>query len=185
MLLFVSTASTIRLLLTNCTQAVKYLHKKCVQQKWLEPSEDEFGIIESSVARLGVLVRRPDGVYTAEPMFIGPDVVQAVEALGVNVAFTMSSEIIGQLLQQTPPLQTEIPLDPQGAATLPVVGSVEDIASGKATLRKYSYMCLCRNERFVLVWGNTVPGIIAHGTDIEGRLFGIVALRMIPSAFSH
>ncbi|GME26716.1 glycosyltransferase family 2 protein [Neofusicoccum parvum] len=120
------------------------------------------------------MLRRPDGIYTAEPMFINPEVVKAIEVLGVTVAFTMSSEVVSHVLQQTPPLQMEVPLDPHGTAILPLVASVEDIGSGKATIKRDSYMCLCRNERFLLVWGHTVPGIVAHGSDIEAKLFGIL-----------
>ncbi|KAL1632429.1 hypothetical protein SLS56_003671 [Neofusicoccum ribis] len=124
----------------NSITAVKYLHKKCVQNKWLEPAQDEFGIIEGSADNLGVMLRRPDGIYTAEPMFINPEVVKAIEVLGVTVAFTMSSEVVSHILQQTPPLQMEVPLDPHGTAVLPLVASVEDIGSGKATIKRDSYM---------------------------------------------
>jgi hypothetical protein len=82
--------------------------------------------------------------------------VRAVERLGVAVAFTMSSEITHALMQQVTPFQTEISLHPQGFV-LPIVNSVHDIATGK--ISRDAYVCLCRQERMVLVWGDTVPGI--------------------------
>lgn len=159
---------------------VKFLHKRCSQAKWLEPPEDEFGLIDGGAANLGVLLRRSDGIYTAEPMFVNRDLVAAVERLGVTVAFTMSSEITHALLQQVTPLQTEFTLDPRGFV-LPIVSSIKDIAEGKCTVTRDAYVCLCKQERLVLVWGDTVPGILAHGTDIETRLLGLVWGSHIPN----
>lgn len=159
---------------------VKFLHRRCSQAKWLEPPEDEFGVIDNGIVNLGVILRRSDGLYTAEPLFLNPDVVSAVEKLGVAVAFTMSSEITHALLQQITPFQTELSLDPRGFA-LPIVTSIADIANEKASVSRNSYLCLARNERMVLVWGDTVPGILAHGTDVETRLLGLVWGSHIPS----
>lgn len=159
---------------------VKFLYRRCSQAKWLEPPEDEYGIIYGGVANLGVLLRRTDGIYTAEPLFLNQDLVNAVEKLGVAVAFTMSSEITHALLQQITPFQTELSLDPRGF-TLPIVNSVKDIATDKATISRNSYVCLCRQERMVLIWGDTVPGILAHGTDVETKLLGLVWGSHIPS----
>jgi hypothetical protein len=71
-------------------------------------------------------------------------------------------------------------LDPRGVV-LPIVNSVKDIATGKAPVSREAYVCLCRQESTVLVWGDTVPGILAHGTDIETRLLGLVWGSHIPS----
>src|SRR6266550_3876221 len=114
---------------------VKFLHRRCTQAKWLEPPEDEFGIVDGGAADLGVMLRRSDGIYTAEPMFLNQDLVAAVEKLGVTVAFTMSSEITLALLQQVTPFQTEFSLDPRGFM-LPIVNSLKDIATGKSTITK-------------------------------------------------
>ncbi|KAF2738394.1 hypothetical protein EJ04DRAFT_486221 [Polyplosphaeria fusca] len=159
---------------------VKFLYRRCSQAKWLEPPEDEYGIIDGGAVNLGVLLRRNDGIFTAEPLFLNPDLVNAVEKLGAAVAFTMSSEITQGLLQQVTPFQTELSLDPRGFV-LPVVNSVKDIASPRSNVTRDSYVCLCRQERMVLVWGDTVPGILAHGTDVETRLLSLVWGSHIPS----
>ncbi|KAF2643362.1 hypothetical protein P280DRAFT_250925 [Massarina eburnea CBS 473.64] len=160
---------------------VKFLHRRCSQSKWLQPPEDEYGVVDGGVANLGVLLRRPDGIFTAEPLFLNPDLVGAVERLNVAVAFTMSSEITFALLQQITPFQTEFSLDPRGFV-LPVANSVKDIATGKSSVAHDAYICLCRQERMVLVWGDTVPGILAHGTDVETKLLGLVWGSHIPSS---
>lgn len=159
---------------------VKFLYRRCSQAKWLEPPEDEYGVVDGGAANLGVLLRRPDGVYTAEPLFLNPDLVGAVEKLNVTVAFTMSSEITHALLQQITPFQTELSLDPRGFV-LPIASSIKDIISGRLSVPRDAYVCLCKEERMVLVWGDTVPGILAHGTDVETRLLGLVWGSHIPS----
>lgn len=35
-------------------------------------------------------------------------------------------------------------------------------------------MCILREERVVLVWNDSVEGILTHGQDVEGLLVGIV-----------
>lgn len=154
---------------------VKFLHKRCSQAQWLEPPEDEYGVIDSGAANLGVVLRRTDGLFTAEPLFLNQDLVNAVEKLAAAVAFTMSSEITHALFQKP-----ELSLDPRGFI-LPIVNSVADIASGKVSVARDAYICLCRQERMVLVWGDTVPGILAHGTDVETRLLGLVWGSHIPA----
>ncbi|KAK0664079.1 hypothetical protein DIS24_g683 [Lasiodiplodia hormozganensis] len=93
----------------------------------------------------------------------------------------MSSDIVGQILHQTPSLQTEISLDSRRAAVLPIIDSIKDIGSGRVTVNRDSCMCLCRNERFLLLWSSSVHGIVTHGTDIEARLFGLVWEAQMPA----
>ena len=152
---------------------VKFLYRRCFQSKWFEPAEEDIGIADAGPPHLGVFLKRPDGIYTAEPMFINQDLVRAVERLGVTVAFTMSSEITHALLNQVTPFQTELSLDPRGFI-LPIVNSVKDLGSRMSPVTKEAYICLCRNEKMVLVWGDSVEGILAHGTDVETRLLGLV-----------
>ncbi|KAF2138761.1 uncharacterized protein K452DRAFT_320885, partial [Aplosporella prunicola CBS 121167] len=156
------------------TLAVKYLYKRCLQQNWTEPPEDDHGIVDGDTDHLGVMIKRPDGVYTAEPMTLNKGVYKAVETLGATVAFTMSSQFVGHVLSHTSPLQTELPLDPHGAFVLPVVTSAADIASGTSYIRIDMCICLCRAERIVIIWGDTVAGIIAHAAYVEARLFAKV-----------
>src|SRR5437764_12072120 len=107
---------------------VKYLYRKCLQSKWFEPAEEEYGIIDGETSNLGVILRRPNGTYITEPSFINQDLAKAVERLQISIAFTMSSEITHALLQQITPFQTELTLDPRGFV-LPIVNSVTDLGS--------------------------------------------------------
>ena len=159
---------------------VKYLHKKCTQAKWLEPAVDEYGEIESSTANLGVVLRRADKVYTTEPMSINSQVVMAAERLGAAVAFTMSSDIVHGLIQTLGPFQRDVQVD--RGITLPIVNSIQELVEDSSIPRE-AYMCLCKEERFVLLWGDNVQGILAHGADIETRFLSLVSklLRVLDS----
>ncbi|KAH0543419.1 hypothetical protein FGG08_002277 [Glutinoglossum americanum] len=152
---------------------VKFLYRRCLQSKWLEPAEDEFGNVDGGSSKLGVMLKLPDGTCTAEPTHLNQSLVKAVEKLGVSVAFTMSSGITNALLPQIPPFRTELCVDSVGFV-LPIVNSVKDIGSGKSAVTKESCICLCRNEKFVLVWSDSVPAILAHGADVETRLLGLI-----------
>jgi hypothetical protein len=83
------------------------------------------------------------------------------------------------LFQQITPLQTEVLLDPLGTA-LPIVNSVNDICTGKSLVSQDAFMCACREERLVLVWGDSPQGLVAHGDDVETKLVGLVRTPVSP-----
>jgi hypothetical protein len=85
----------------------------------------------------------------------------------------MSCEVTEALFQQIAPLQTEVPLDPFGAV-LPIAKSISDICTGKSSVSQDAFMCACRRERLVLVWGDSPQGLVAHGSDVEAKLVGFV-----------
>ena len=58
---------------------------------------------------------------------------------------------------------------------LPIIESIEQIASGEAPVSREQFICLCKQEQFVLVWGDTVENIVTQGTDIETWLVGLVS----------
>jgi hypothetical protein len=155
----------------------KYLYRKCQQSKWFEEIEVEDQISDSGATTLGVVLKRPDGTYATEPASLSSSVVSVVDGLGAAVAFTMSSEITHALLQQLSPFQSELALDPRGLM-LPIVSSLEDISSATSGVKKDSYICLCRQQKIVLVWGHSAQSILAHGSEVEGRLLSLVCMRL-------
>lgn len=162
----------------------KYLYRKCLASKWLEPTEGEAGSTLESASNLGVVMRKADGTYVSDPVLVNPEVVQAVERMGLTVAITMSSEITASLIQSLTPFQTEISLDddPHGFA-LPIVPSVRDLGTARcANVTKEAYMVCCRAEKFVLIWSDFAQGILAHGADVETRLLSIVSIPSLASS---
>jgi hypothetical protein len=100
--------------------------------------------------------------------------VKATLDLNVPIAFSMSSEVTAALLSQILPEQTQLG-DPRTGIMLPIIESVEQIASGEAPVTRDQFICLCKHEQFVLVWGDTVENIVTQGADIETWLVGLVS----------
>jgi hypothetical protein len=148
-------------------QATKYLWKKCTQQKWLEPFENDSA---SRPGSLGVLARRSDGTYTTEPIFLNADVLKAAEKLGVAFAITISSEIIWSLLENhLTPRQTQLTF--ASGLSIPIVKSIRDIGSESCSVTSINFCCFCREENFALVWEDSLEAILSHGAELERVLF--------------
>ncbi|CZR53718.1 uncharacterized protein PAC_03598 [Phialocephala subalpina] len=150
----------------------KYLYRRCAAAKWLQPPEDEDGMLDES-SWLGVAVRLPDGNFSTEPPTADHDLYRVLQSLNCKCAFTMSSEITSALLDQIGPFQTELNVGARGLK-INVVQSLRHLASGKSVVTRKSYVCVLREERMVLVWNDSVEGILTHGADIEGILVGII-----------
>jgi hypothetical protein len=122
---------------------------------------------------VGVAIQLPDGNYSIEPPNMSHNLYKALKSLNCKVAFTMSSEITTALIDQLSPLQQELQVHPRGIK-VNIVQSLQHLASGKTVVTKKSYLCILREEKVVLVWGDSVEGILNHGADVEGILVGIV-----------
>jgi len=154
-------------------QMVKYIHKRCVRNKWLVESFDEKDSISSSdIAELGVILKRAGGLYACEPSNVSPQLQKAADRLGAHVAFTMSSAITDVFFEQITPLQTEALLD--RGMVLPIADSIDDIVTGRLNVSQDACMCACRHERFVLIWGVSAPSIVPFGSEVETKLVGLV-----------
>ena len=142
--------------LVQLANIVTDLYKQVSTNQWLEPAEDEEGTaIPMLRSYRGVVLQREDGNYVAHPPNLNTEVIQAVLKLDVPVAFTMSSETTATLIRQTDPNQQRLG-DPRSGITLPVIDSVEGLASGRVNVPQECFICLCMKEQFVLVWGDTV-----------------------------
>ena len=86
----------------------------------------------------------------------------------------MSSELTVALIDQISPFQTEIQVHPRGIKII-IAQSLAELVSGHTKVSKKSYVCILREEKVVLVWNDSVEGILTHGTDVEGILVGIVS----------
>ena len=152
----------------------KDLYKQVAGNQWLDPPRDEDGSpLAEFVSSRGVVIQREDGSYVTYPHTLNEEVVKATLKLDVPITFTMSSEVTAALLSQIAPEQTQLG-DPRSGIVLPIVDSIEQIASGEATVSREQFICLCKQEQLVLVWGDTVENIVTQGTDIETWLVGLV-----------
>ncbi|KAF2433687.1 hypothetical protein EJ08DRAFT_37288 [Tothia fuscella] len=90
----------------------------------------------------------------------------------------MSSEIVWSIFDKITPLRQEVQLDRSGNV-LPLAKSVRDIGTPRCTATKDSYLCFCREERFLLIWGSSMQSILAHGNDVEITLLSLVRRYML------
>lgn len=132
---------------------------------------------------IGVAVRLPDGNYSTEPATADHNLYKVLQSFNCKCAFTMSSEITSALLDQIGPFQTELSVAPRGIK-INIVQSLQHLASGKSVVTRKSYVCILREERMVLVWNDSVEGILTHGADVEGILVGIVSGQDLCDNFS-
>jgi len=152
------------------------LYKQVATNQWLEPPSDEDGNhVPEFIATRGVVMQREDGSYVTYPHTLSEELVTSSLKLDVPIAFTMCSEITNALLSQISPEQTQLG-DPRTGISLPIIDSIEQIASGEAHITRDQFIVLCKREQYVLVWGDTVENIVQQGTDIETWLVGLVSL---------
>ena len=130
------------------------LHKQIYNNQWLEPLETGYSM-PMSKAPLGVVLQREDKNYVAYPPNLNHEVVKAVLRIDVPIAFTMSSGTTAALAERFSRDQT-IFEDPSSGITLPIVESIESVASGRARVPRDTFVCYCRKEEFVLVWSDSV-----------------------------
>lgn len=102
-----------------------------------------------------VLQRENDGGYVAYPPAMNDLVAQVALQLDVPILLTMSSGVTSSLMRTIRPGQTSFS-DAERGITMPVVESIDVLASKKLIIPPEFYVCLCRQEQIVLVWGDTV-----------------------------
>ncbi|KAH8676512.1 glycosyl transferase family group 2-domain-containing protein [Tricladium varicosporioides] len=92
--------------------------------------------------------------------------------MNAKVGLTMSSDITESLFAQVSPFQEDLHLGPR--AKIPVIQSLDALCQGEFEIDPRAYACLLREERVVLLWNETVEGILAHGADVEDKLMAHV-----------
>lgn len=138
--------------------------------QWLEPAADDDGQpIPSLDSYRGVVLRADDGSPIAYPPTLSAAVIRTVLRIDVPVVLTMSSEVTSELMRQLKPRQTEI-VDRDTGITLPIIDSIHNLASGQVTVSRGGFVCLCRKERLVLIWNETVSSRYLCPRTLENLL---------------
>ncbi|KAA8646616.1 uncharacterized protein ATNIH1004_008049 [Aspergillus tanneri] len=152
---------------------IKFLHARLLACQWISSTAD------SPAPCHGLLLRRSRGVYISEPEIVNPLLLAAVQALNVEVAFTMSTESTRIIASSLQPDQTEVVL-PSGSQ-LQVIDSIRDLSSSPLSLvKKFQYAALLREEHVLLVWHDRLENILDHVADLEERLLALVCGTSLP-----
>lgn len=90
--------------------------------------------------------------------------------MNVEVAFTMKTDTIHDVLASLEPYQSELRL-PDGSQ-LQIVGSLSEIMT--TTMKKFQYACLVVQEGLLLVWHDDIQQILPHASVLEEKLLSLV-----------
>lgn len=173
---------------------VKYLHSKLVANNWLV-SDRDFGFSNSGTPSIsnvsgtntprssynspthhGVLLRQTRGVYVTQPSVLTDNIMNAVLALNVEVAFTMQTSITDTIFTLLEPSQRDLVL--QDGLQYQIYDSLEQVAQNAARVKKLQYACLIRQEKLVLLWSDRLEDILNHASDVERKLLVFVSTRL-------
>ncbi|KAK2594926.1 hypothetical protein QQS21_007374 [Conoideocrella luteorostrata] len=144
---------------------VTYLHNRAVASGWM-PLQSMMPPTDCS----GVLLRQSRGNYITAPNPLNHILLGAVIRLNLNVAITMRPQMLDGILTSLPPGQTELKF--KDGSQIQVLDSIS--FAQPATVKKFQYACVFRQERLILVWHDDLTNIVPQATMIEERLLTFV-----------
>ncbi|KAH7031442.1 glycosyl transferase family group 2-domain-containing protein [Microdochium trichocladiopsis] len=100
-----------------------------------------------------------------------PELAGACEKLKLTAAFTMRCEVAQHVLEKLKPGQTEMAMGGHDTI-LPVVESLHELATTDTSVVKRDYACLVRQEGVVLLWAQSMDGLMQHASQMEDTLMG-------------
>jgi hypothetical protein len=144
----------------------KFLHGKVSANGWFE--------VDQPPRPLGVLVRQAGSSYITEPRDLSPLLVRAVEALGLDVAVSISTETTEAIFDVIS--DNDHDLDLGDGLQLQIVDSMSDIVrNGPSQIAVSQHAALLRNERVLLAWHDDVDKVLEQATKVEEKLLGLVS----------
>jgi hypothetical protein len=144
----------------------KFLYGKVSSTGWFE--------VDQPPRPLGVLVRQPSGGYMTEPRDLSPLLVQAIEKIAVEVAFTISTDTTEAIFDVISDNDHEIMLGDR--MQLQIVDSMSDIVqAGLSRAEKLQHAALLKTERVLLVWHDDVDKVLLHAANVEEKLLRAVS----------
>jgi hypothetical protein len=118
----------------------------------------------------GALLRKSRGSYVTSPENISPKLLEAVQRMNVEVAFTMRPHVLDGIVSALLPGQTDTKLN--DGSQLQVLPSLDAVTA--ASVRKFQYACLVRQEKMLLVWHDDLEHIVPHAARMEEKLLALV-----------
>ncbi|KAL1296820.1 hypothetical protein AAFC00_004446 [Neodothiora populina] len=157
--------------LRRCDVMAEFLHARAQRNNWLESYHND---LFYGTSNLGAFVRRPDGSYSTTSQ-AGGQIMEALEALQPQMAFTMSFTAISVLLTTLEEGQRVLEL--QQGFLLPILDSIVEFSRIAPACEKYIGACICKQEHFILVWGADPNSVLMRAGDMEsllvGKIFGV------------
>ena len=151
----------------------QFLYRRFQEQGWLQ--QDQKAEVPAS---LGIVIRvetEDDTKFIVEPQTMDDNTKIICKNLNLGVIFTMSSDITSLFFTRIAKDDFEITLSPNNI-TVPVVDSMQWLASDGAGVMRRDFCCFVRKEKLVLVWSNSADEIMLQGGDVESKLMSSVRL---------
>lgn len=145
---------------------VTYLHNRAVASGWISPES-----VTTQEDCSGVLLRRSRGNYIASQT-LNPILLGAVIRLNLHVAITMRPQMLQGILASLLPGQSDLKF--KDGSQIQVLDSLA--LAQPATVKKFQYACVFRQERLILVWHDDLVHIVPQATHIEEKLLAWVRL---------
>ena len=146
---------------------VNYLYNRVVASGWIAPHS-----ARTNDECLGVLLRHSRGNYVTSPNPVHHVLLGAVIRLNLTVAVTMRPQMLDGILKSLSPGQTELKF--KDGSQVQVIDSL--VFAHSASVKKFQYACVCRQERLVLVWHDDLQHIVPTATAMEEKLLSLVSL---------
>ncbi|KID59983.1 hypothetical protein MAN_10233, partial [Metarhizium hybridum] len=143
---------------------VTYLHNRAVASGWIPPES-----VTTQEDCSGVLLRRSRGNYIASQT-LNPILLGAVIRLNLHVAITMRPQMLQGILASLLPGQSDLKF--KDGSQIQVLDSLA--LAQPATVKKFQYACVFRQERLILVWHDDLVHIVPRATHIEEKLLAWV-----------
>lgn len=139
------------------------------------PTSQARKMMSSVIPSQGVLLRHTRGKYVSMPQLLAPNLVATVKRLNVAVAFTMSTHVTEVMFSLFKANQTELVL-PHDNTQYQILESFDEMAKASSNkIKRFQYTCFVRTERVLLLWDDSVDGILTHAADIERQLLTVVS----------
>ncbi|KAJ6438548.1 glycosyltransferase family 2 [Purpureocillium lavendulum] len=110
------------------------------------------------------------GNYVTAPDTVHHVLLGAVIRLNLSVAITLRPQLLDGVLRSLMPGQTELKF--KDGSQVQIIDSLTFAHS--ATVKKFQYACICRQERLVLVWHDDLQNIVPVATQMEEKLLSLV-----------
>jgi hypothetical protein len=144
----------------------KFIYGKVNQIGWFE--------VNQPVRPLGVLVRQSSGGYMTEPRDLSPLLIQAIEKLSVQVAFTIATDTTEAIFDVIRENDHNIMLG--DGIQLQIVDSLKDITQAGLSRNGTSQRAaLLKTERILLVWHDDVDKVLLQAAKVEEKLLRVVS----------
>ena len=130
--------------------------------RWIEPG------IPQSIAKSGVLIRKPNNDYVTEPRNIDEGLLAAVKRINPGVALTMSTDSTDAVFDML-----EDQLTFSNGSQIQIFESLDAVVQSPS-IKKFQYAALVRQERILLIWHDNLGTIVSHAMEVDSRIFRLV-----------